>query len=171
MNLELLSDVVVSTEAGKTGRAYQLAEVNYKNLYDGKVASKKLLQFNGAYKVISNGKQGQRFTVTTEKNEKGYWDWTSAVVLTKDDFSNEATIAPVKTTPAPRSTYETQEERARKQVYIVRQSSITAALGLLFHNRKNALPINVNEVIEVARQFEAFVFDTNFADMESDEIE
>src|SRR3989304_5590950 len=133
MNLELLSDVVVSTEAGKTGRAYQLAEVNYKNLYDGKVASKKLLQFNGAYKVISNGKQGQRFTVTTEKNEKGYWDWTSAEVMIGDITKESTTVS--KTTPVPRSTYETHEERARRQVYIIRQSSISAALGLLTHNK------------------------------------
>ena len=169
MNLELLSDVVVSTEAGKTGRAYQLAEVNYKNLYDGKVASKKLLQFNGAYKVISNGKQGQKFTVNTEKNEKGYWDWTSAVVLTKDDFSNEATIAPVKTTPAPRSTYETPEERARKQVYICRQSSLERAIELLFHN-KGKESITPEEVIEVAKVFVDYIFNVefDFKNMDSD---
>ena len=168
MQIELLADVVVSTETGKTGRAYQMAEVTYKNLYDGKVASKKLLTFNGAYEIISNGKQSQRFSVTTEKNSKGYWDWTSA-----EEFKNEPPITPItgnKVVQAPRSTYETPEERARKQVYIVRQSSITAALGLLTHNKPKET-VSPNDVLDVARIFEAFVFDTNFADMESDEIE
>jgi hypothetical protein len=53
------------------------------------------------------------------------------------------------------STYETKEERAVKQRYIVRQSSISSAIELL---TSNGLESTVGDVLNVAKQFEAFVF-------------
>lgn len=72
-----------------------------------------------------------------------------------------------KTTPytSPKSTYETPEERAKKQVYIVRQSSITAALTYIGDTKK----VSTNDVIAIAKQFEAYVFD-NQVELDSEEI-
>lgn len=57
---------------------------------------------------------------------------------------------------ATKSTYETPEERAVKQIYIVRQSSISSAIGLLTTGAK--VPPDADAVLEVAKKFETFVF-------------
>jgi hypothetical protein len=57
---------------------------------------------------------------------------------------------------SPKSTYETPEERAKKQIYIVRQSSIGSAIDMLSVGSKS--PPKVDEVIAVAKQFEEYVF-------------
>lgn len=59
----------------------------------------------------------------------------------------------VKATPTPKSTYETAEERAAKQVYIVRQSSISSAIAL--NNNAKATP---TDIIKTAKVFEDYVF-------------
>lgn len=105
--------------------------------------------------------------------ENGYNQWTAA---TKSDGSapnvgtiNSAspTYAPnpagarpgMTTTASPKSTYETPEERAKKQIYIVRQSSISNAVDLLSVGQKS--PPDVKAVLEAAKQFEDYVFGTN----------
>ena len=50
------------------------------------------------------------------------------------------------------SNYETAEERARRQVYIIRQSSLGTAVELLGSGA------SVADVINTAKQFEAYVF-------------
>ena len=52
--------------------------------------------------------------------------------------------------------FETREERAAKQVYIVRQSSLTAAIATMTPGSKTAL--NPEDVINVAKQYEQYVF-------------
>ena len=95
-----------------------------------------------AYLLLKSAKSGDVFYVVCNKNDKGYWQW--------DQVSREA-MQP-KANPSPRSTYETPEERAQKQIYIVRQSSLTNAIALLGTKAK------VDAVISVARQFEQYVF-------------
>ena len=68
------------------------------------------------------------------------------------------------------SNYETKEERAQRQVYIIRQSSISSAVELLGTGAKTA------DVIATAKEFEAYVFakeanptkEVNFDDLEDD---
>ena len=55
-----------------------------------------------------------------------------------------------------RSTYETPEERAKKQVYIVKQSSINAAIQLLSVGAKQ--PPSTELVLTEAQKFVDFVF-------------
>jgi hypothetical protein len=165
MQIELLKDVIVSVETGKNNKTYKSAEVNYKNLSDGKVSSKKLLQFDGAFKALSEGKEGQHFVVTPEKNDKGFWNWISAIE-TGENVAKETTNV-AKTTTAPRSTYETPLEREKRQIYIVKQSSLERAFNLLAHN-KGKEKITPEEVIEVAEAFVKYVFDFDFKDMDDD---
>lgn len=56
---------------------------------------------------------------------------------------------------SPKSTYETPEERAKKQVYIVRQSSVNAAIALLKTDKR--VPAK-EEIADTAQFFEAYVF-------------
>ncbi len=134
---------------------YKQAEIAYKDLAKGQVSSKKLMSFSNplVYKTLVDAKNGEVYTIDMEKNDKGYWDWIKAATSTSVDTANA--VPPSKANASPKSTYETPEERAKKQVYIVRQSSISAAIDTLKTDKKNP---TVAEVISVAKQYEDYVF-------------
>lgn len=148
----------------------QVLEVAYKNLtFQGKVESKQLFDFGvqkDSFKTLAVGQIGQVYEVDVVKNDAGYNDW---VKVNKSDgtvsTSNGSTTPPrisagTVGTPAPvKSTYETPEERAKKQIYIVRQSSLSNAIDLLSVGAKSQP--KVEAVIETARAFEEFVFGTS----------
>jgi hypothetical protein len=150
--------ISVENETVKTQKgSYDVAEVTYKNqTFGDKVESKKLMSFThkDVFNTFKKASNGDVFNVQRMKNDKGYWDWVST-----GDEAPEGT-APAssgggKTMTSPKSTYETPDERAKKQVYIVRQSSISAAIVTLKTDKKNP---TVVEVLEVAKQYEAYVF-------------
>lgn len=131
---------------------YTVANVAYKGP-DGKVDAKKLMSFvnKEVYAVFKDAQPGDVFEVVSEKID-GYWNWTSAVVGGK----NTGQSAPAKGTTTPRSNFETPDERASRQVYIVKQSSISNAVALLTNDPK-AKP-SVEDVIGIAQEFVDFVF-------------
>ena len=158
---------VVAVEAGngktKTNKDYKFLEVTYKNLsFDGKVESKKIMPFGSkeVFKELENAQSGDVFTLLREKDNDGYWQW---VGISAGDVEIEQTSAPATAQAAPKaggaapakSTFETPEERAKKQIYIVRQSSLATAVDLLKTDKK--VP-SVDEVIAVAQQFSDYVF-------------
>lgn len=162
--------LTTSNETKPTAKgSYNMLEVVYKNLtFQGKVEPKKLASFGasvGAYTTLVEAKQGDVYEVEYSKNAAGFNDWTK---VTKN--LNGATTAPasglsdgspqsVRSTAinvSPKSTYETPEERAKKQIYIVRQSSISNAIESLTPGSKAAL--DPSKVIEVAKTFEDYVF-------------
>jgi len=140
MNLEIRVKSIDDESKGK----YNQLTIDYVDVGSGKEHSYKLMSFvnKDAYLLLKSAKSGDVFYVVCNKNDKGYWQW--------DQVSREA-MQP-KANPSPRSTYETPEERAQKQIYIVRQSSLTNAIALLGTKAK------VDAVISVARQFEQYVF-------------
>ena len=152
---------VVETKPTTKG-SYQQLEVTYKNLtYAGKVESKKLMSFGAnatSFKALANAQAGSTWEVTVVKNDKGYNDWTAVSPGTMSPGGGEVPVAtsskPAAT--AARSTYETPEERAQRQVLIVRQSSLSAAVATLAVGSKSVKP---DEVIAVAKQYENYVFD------------
>lgn len=164
MQVEVLS--VSVEDKGK----YKLAEVAYKGS-DGKVTAKKLMSFTypEVFKAFTNAKQGEVFNVESQKNDKGYWDWISI-----STGGGSVSAAKPSANASPKSTYETAEERATRQVLIVRQSSVAQAVAFLALNPKK-VPAP-QEVVEIAKYFESYVFgkqDTpvdSFEDLESDVI-
>ena len=139
---------------------YKQAEIAFKDLAKGQVSSKKLMSFTNpvVYKTLVDAKNGEIYTIDMEKNEKGYWDWIKAVTSTSVDTSNA--VSPSKASVAPKSTYETPEERAKKQVYIVRQSSISSAIDYM--NGTGAIKkATAADVIFCAKEFESYVFGLN----------
>jgi hypothetical protein len=142
---------VLSTSVEDKGKYKQL-EVAYKG-GDGKVSSKKIMSFAApdVFKLLSSSKQGDAFDVTTVKNDKGYWDWTTVTPGTGSGGAVKAAGS-----PAPRSTYETPEERANRQVLIVRQSSVSSAIE--FYKLNSKKQPSIDEVISVAKSFEDYVF-------------
>jgi len=142
---------------------YKMAEVTFKDIAKGQTSSKKLMSFSNpvVYKTLVDAKKGEVYTIEMQKNDKGFWDWVAAGIATS--VNTGSTGSPEPSTKAsgstgyasPKSTYETPEERAKKQVYIVRQSSLSAAIDTLKTDKKNPTPA---EVIAVAKEYEAFVF-------------
>ena len=148
---------VVRVEIESKGK-YQAASVIYKG-QDGKVDNKKLVSFANkeVFKTFSQAQPGDMFEVGLEKDTNGYWQWVSATASGKNTGTTSGATGLGRTSSSPRSTYETPEERAARQVYIVRQSSISAAIEVAKHNNPKGV-FTPHEVIDIAKEFEAFVF-------------
>lgn len=111
---------------------------------------------------------GQTVEVSLTKNSAGYNEW--AAITNIDDIKErdprEVTTGAVvglaaAATRVTGSNYETPAERAQKQVYIVKQSSISNAIEYLQAVHVDGEPAwNVNNVLEVAQEFVDYVFDT-----------
>lgn len=146
---------IVSVEVENKGK-YRIATVTHKA--NGKVDAKKIMSFEkDAFKALSEAKQGDLFEVQfkkTEKDGKTYWNWVDVTPAGKNTEAGTSTKA---ASQAVRSTYETAEERAKRQVYIVRQSSISAAIELANTNKSKG-PVTEADIIESAKRFEEYVF-------------
>ncbi|NDB59595.1 hypothetical protein EB001_14280 [bacterium] len=141
-------DVAQETLSAKNGRTFQQLVVSYKN-DKGMAQAKKLVSFANPdlFKAAKSWTKDQIINVKTVKNEKtGYWDWVGlegeAVATSKESAT------PTRVTG---SNYETKEERAARQVYIIRQSSLATAVDLLGQGA------STDTVIETAKVFEAYV--------------
>ena len=165
-NIEIIK---VKSETKPTAKgSYTMLDVAFTNLSSGKVESKKIMSFanKAVFDILSKAESDQKFTVTSEKNEKtGYWDWVSV-----DTGAASSGGSTTKGFTSPKSTYETAEERAKRQVLIVRQSSLTAAITTLKDAKGSLKP---NEVISLAEDYVAWVFQeapnpVGFEDMEDD---
>lgn len=162
-----------NTHTAKNGRSYQSMEVTYKG-ENGNVASKKLMSFSNpdVFKTAQTWAKNDTVNVNTQKDDNGYWQWLS--ILGEGESApvpvqGKATATPNKSaTRVTGSNYETKEERASRQVMIVRQSSISSAVNALTADGKSP---TANEVLDLAKTFEAYVMDSNtssIADMKDD---
>ncbi len=163
MKIQVLSVQVQTVPTAKG--SYQVADVAFKNLtFQGKVEGKKVMSFGAtkdAFTTLATAQPNDIFEVNVVKNDKGYNDWVS---MTKGDVNTPTQQAPIGQSSTGNgttrtSTYETPEERAKKQVYIVRQSSLSNAIDSLSVGGKSAL--KPDEVIDLARKYEAYVFGAN----------
>ena len=188
MQIQILSVQIVGAFT-KANKPYEKLDLAYKNLtFQGKVEGKNLMPFGAnaaAFKTLRDAPPGSVFDITVQKNDQGYNDWLAATPASADPASsysappaapsrgNTSNTAP---TAARTSTYETPEERAAKQVYIVRQSSLSTAVAALSVGSKSAL--KADDVIAFANQLADYVLghdkspassaDTGFDDMSDD---
>lgn len=153
--------VSVGTGKTKAGKDYDYLDLDYRNLsFDNKAEAKKIMPFGAkeVFATLKNAQGGTVFTIQREKDDNGYWQW---IGIAEGDVAIEQHAPqvgggqPKAATPAPKSTFETPEERAKKQVYIVRQSSISEAIDTLKTDKKAP---TTAEVLAVAKEYEAFVF-------------
>ena len=132
----------------KLGKPYQQLNVMYS--VDGVSATQKIVSFQNpqVFKELEGLQKGEVREVKAEKIG-AYTQWTSAGPV--------GTIVK-EATKVIGSNYESAEERAVKQRYIVRQSSIANAIA--YYNASLDKPVmSVDAIIEVAKQFEAYVFE------------
>lgn len=164
-------NVQSSTKPAKTGTYTQL-DVAYKRVDTGKVEGKKIMSFTNkdVFGIMSKATQGSIYTVTSEKVGE-YWQWTT-VESSSGDTSGGSTPVSTKTTgnPSPKSTYETPEERAKKQVLIVRQSSLAQAVEILSVNPGKD-KLDLNDVLHLADKLVDWVMENNQTKVPSMSIE
>lgn len=160
-------DVAIEKNAGGTYKGFRLAYRDASGSLKEKTAHMNSLKFNPTLKTaLSNLAAGDKAVLTMEK-EGDFWNIKSIVkdgqVSAKPTNDTPASAGTkVTATASPRSTYETPEERAKKQVYIVRQSSISSAIDLL--TLQGDKKVDVTKVIETAKELEKYVFGDAFDD-------
>lgn len=156
MQIKFIS-VESTDKVTKSNKPYVELEVAYKNLsFEGKLETKKLNPFGNkdVFNTLKTAKNGDVFDIERTKNDAGFWDWISIKGGSEGVVASSGSVGTKAPTPTPKSTYETSEERAKKQVYIIRQSSVSAAISTLKTDKKNP---SVPEVLDVAKQFEQYV--------------
>lgn len=160
INIDVI-DVEYADVPKKSGKGtYGQLTVTFKN-DEGKVESKKLLDFatpEDAFKRLRLSTKGDTFAVERKKNDAGYWDWieVSTQTAAPKGVTNVATVP-------TRSTYETAEERAAKQVFIIRQSSLGHAVA--YHTGKD---VGLDVILATAKEFENYVHGNPMADLADD---
>lgn len=177
IQIEVISVSAPQTIPTKHGKSYQTIEVAYKK--DGKIEGKKIVSFNNptVFKEVQQLSQGDVVTITTEKNEAGFWQWEAIDTesISARPISNSGSSSIPTTQKVSGGTWETKEERAAKQVMIVRQSSLSNAVALLaVMGDKKA---SHRDAINIAREFETYVMgynlsstNDNIATQEEDDI-
>jgi len=151
---------------------YCQADVSYVDLETGKTEGKKIMDFTypEVYGLLKKANVGDRFKIESAKlpgsDGKEYWNWISA------ETYNLATTPPVNQTKSSvvpsKPHYQTPEEKARIQVYIIRQSSVASAVNLC---REQGKQPNVDEILIVAKKFEDYVLGQDTDMLTDTEIE
>lgn len=163
LTIEVVANPVNTIPTAKG--SYQVIELAYKNKsFQDKLEGKKVMSFTNkdVFAALQKASFGDVFNVERVKNDKGFWDWTAVstggvsdnVQGASSSGSAGASSSIVKGTVTPKSNYETTEERAARQVLIVRQSSISSAVEFAVANKIK----DAQDVIAIAKEFEAYVF-------------
>ena len=140
---------------GEGRKKYGAAVVDYK--WNGESRKQKIMSFANpdVFKKVQE-MVGQTVEVETGKNDRGYNEWRNI-----SQESSGASGAPTAgsapaTTRVSGSNYETKEERAARQVLIVKQSSLSAAVASLTPGAKATL--DPATVLERAQAYTDWVF-------------
>jgi hypothetical protein len=157
----------LTTENVVKGKSrYTKAVVEY--TYNGEPRKQTMMSFSnpGIFKQVQELTPGQEIDVDVIKNEAGFNEWSR---ITVGDTATPAKGTPTGAvgagvTKVTGSNYETATERAARQVLIVKQSSLSAAVASLTPGAK--APLSVEEVIERAQAFVDFVFEQDAEDVE-----
>lgn len=151
---------VLRVERIKQPKGYFLTELSYTG-DDGKVKGMKIYPFDdqkGVADAFADAKEGDVYEVNFRKNDRDFWEF----VPTPTKVGGKAEVA--TSTPAKKEQWVPDAERQR---LIVRQNAVTNAVAYSASKEPKGVTITPAEVIEVAKQFEAYVFgETKTGDIE-----
>ena len=169
----LVKIVSVTIERVKKGKSdYSKAVVIY--TFNGQARTQNIMSFANPA-VFSKIQEWEvalpegEVNVEVGKNDAGYNEWRSIGAADGNASASSGTSPAQTSSPARASTntfsggrdFETREERAARQVLIVKQSSLTAALKY----RELIDDVgNVEDVIATAQEFADWVFDNGGPD-------
>jgi predicted ribonuclease toxin of YeeF-YezG toxin-antitoxin module len=142
-------EIVTVGKPYKEGR-YGKLDVEY--IRDGNNQKRKLAavgETKDVVDVLAKATPGEHYEIEVVKNGD-FYNWNGAKKVEK--------VAPEKKTSyqAQKNTYETPDERARRQLYIVKQSSIANALE--YFSVRGQTDFDKEDVLELAQEFVEFVF-------------
>ena len=149
---------ITRSDAGKPGtKGYKVIEVAYKDP-DGKTKGMKVLDFvqREVFSQFKDVNDGDFLDAEFEKNDKDYWQFRSVAKAAAGSTDSGTKVQSGTSGATTRGNWETSEERAARQVMIVRQPSLSTAVA---HKPK----ASTDEIIATAKQFEAFVLGTETA--------
>lgn len=112
--------------------------------------------FEDVYKDAKILQPGDKVNAVVVK-DGNYWNWKEIQVIENPGNQDPKEEKTSKSTKV--STWETAEERQQKQTYIIRQSCLSTAVALLAAEvQSKGVIYEAKQVIELAKQFEDFVF-------------
>lgn len=148
---------VLKTEVTKPeGKNYKICEFGYK-AEDGKVKGMRIFDvahLKPVFAVASASKPGDILEATFKQNDKGFWEFASLSPSSAQSVSADKPQA-----GASRGNWETAEERAARQVMIVRQSSLSNAIAYAAAQNPKGTALDMDAIIENAKVFENYVLD------------
>lgn len=154
----------VAKKDGGQYDAWELVYRNDKNEVKSIVKPAGGLQYNPPLKaILTTLSAGEAFTALLEKNDKGYLDVKSIEkghigtqdVVSSGPSDGNRSVQSSRGGKVLGSTYETPEERAKKQVIITRQASVNAAIELAKLNSPTIEhPFTVEDITGVAEELE-----------------
>lgn len=123
MRIEIMTKGEVVKEA-----KYSYFELFYKK--DGKADKpKKIMSFNDEFNILKDAEAGTEYDVDLTKDDNGYWQWKNVRIAgTAAPAGSGAATTGGSTGKA--GNWETSDERARRQILIVRQSCLAQAVAL-----------------------------------------
>jgi hypothetical protein len=146
----------LTTENVVKGKSrYTKAVVEY--TYNGEPRKQTMMSFSnpGIFKQVQELTPGQEIDVDVIKNDAGFNEWSR---ITVGDSAAKATPTGTATsgvTKVTGSNYETRDERAARQVLIVKQSSLAQAIASYGDQVTTMSP---DEILERAQTFADWVF-------------
>lgn len=154
-------------EVQKGSNKYEILHVTYT---DGNYNNtKKIVSFSNpaVYKALKDMSPGSQFSVSETQNGK-FKNWSQiflngtesvkSVPTNRNTAGPQAAPSNSNVSTQVRSTYETPEERAQRQVYIIRQSSLERAVETLTPGSK--APLDPSAVIALASVYTDYVLGT-----------
>lgn len=155
----------VKIEEVRNGKnKYDKAEVVYSS--NGQNRTQKIMSFSNPaiFAQVRKMVSGETYDVEVVKNDAGFNQWAKIVATSGE----AAPVAEGKPAPAGRtsvSTYETAEERRIKQMYIIKQSSISSAIEFSKHPQFAGANVTVEDLLVTAQQFVDFVYGNDEVDL------
>lgn len=166
MRVKIVNVDIENVVKGKS--RYSKATVAY--LYNGEARTQSVMSFTNpaVFKAVQDF-VGQEVEVEIQKNDAGYNQWVSigGIGAGSTPSAAPATASAPAATRVTGSNYETPAERAARQVYIVKQSSLANALT--YFELTKGKP-TADEVTSLAQQFTDWVFakETSLESLQSD---
>jgi hypothetical protein len=160
----------LTTENVVKGKSrYTKAVVEY--TYNGEPRKQTMMSFSnpGIFKQVQELTPGQEIDVDVIKNDAGYNEWSritvgdSAAKGTPTGATSWEKPSQPGVTKVTGSNYETRDERAARQVLIVKQSSLAQAIAYF---GTDARAQSVESILEVAQTFADWVFAQDEEDVE-----
>ena len=155
MKIKILDVAIEHVKNGK--KQYSKAQVAYS--HEGQARTQNIISFaNPSIFAKVQEKVGQEVEVTITKNAAGYNELASLDDVSASVSAPQAAPAAAGTVRTTGSNYETPDERARRQVYIVKQSSISSAIDLHKLDKDRTDAPSPEEILATAQVFVDYVF-------------